>query len=288
MATNKRIYEVAVDEYLFLSHEDLMNRYEDANKCLYLNDNYQILWFTKPLAIFVESQRYDVKENTVCLISKNITVNFLEERCEDLEETAFFFSDFLLSRLDEDWSAYIKKQVFDSHSGIKCYTIPQERIMVLKLLIKEIHKEQRENDRWSGQRIVSLVNLFILELCRYGEIFDIQRHQINSYSHSLFLRFTNSVDDNYNRLHKICEYADLLGVSVDILSKETKKHCALTPRDIIINKIIKESKHQLLYTKKNVKEIAYALGFDDTSNFIKMFRSITGISPSEFRQLQKF
>lgn len=119
MAINKRIYEPAVDEYLFLSHEDLMNRYEDANQCIYLNGNYQILWFTKPLTIFVESQRYDTKENTVCLISKNVTVNFLEERREELEETALFFSDCLLSRFDKDWSAYIKQQVFDANSGIK-------------------------------------------------------------------------------------------------------------------------------------------------------------------------
>lgn len=83
------------------------------------------------------------------------------------------------------------------------------------------------------------------------------------------------------------EYAGLLGVTVDVLAKETKKHSGLTPRDIIINKIIKESKHQLLYTQKSVKEIAYTLGFDDASNFIKVFKTITEITPSEFRQLQQ-
>lgn len=287
MAINKRIYEPAVDEYLFLSHEDLMNRYEDANQCIYLNGNYQILWFTKPLTIFVESQRYDTKENTVCLISKNVTVNFLEERREELEETALFFSDCLLSRFDKDWSAYIKQQVFDANSGIKCYTVPPQRTAILEHLVKDINKEQRERDRWSSQRIVSLVNLFILELCRYGEIFDIQQHHVNSYSESLFHRFVDSVDVNYKSLHKMYEYAGLLGVTVDVLTKETKKHSGLTPRDIIINKIIKESKHQLLYTQKSVKEIAYTLGFDDASNFIKVFKTITEITPSEFRQLQQ-
>ena len=36
-----------------------------------------------------------------------------------------------------------------------------------------------------------------------------------------------------------------------------------------------------------VKEIAYELGFDDVSYFVKFFKRQTGMLPSEFREIQQ-
>jgi AraC-like DNA-binding protein len=41
----------------------------------------------------------------------------------------------------------------------------------------------------------------------------------------------------------------------------------------------------LLYTTDiPVKEVAYELGFNDHSYFIRMFRKVTGITPQEYRR----
>ncbi|MBQ2006079.1 MAG: AraC family transcriptional regulator, partial [Bacteroidales bacterium] len=43
---------------------------------------------------------------------------------------------------------------------------------------------------------------------------------------------------------------------------------------------------QLLLTTENiaVKEVGYLLGFSDITYFNRVFRNITGISPTQFRQ----
>ncbi len=54
---------------------------------------------------------------------------------------------------------------------------------------------------------------------------------------------------------------------------------------IINDRIILEAKRQLCYTDLNIKEIAFRLGFDDPSYFVKLFKRQTGILPAEFRVL---
>ncbi len=36
-----------------------------------------------------------------------------------------------------------------------------------------------------------------------------------------------------------------------------------------------------------IKEIAYELGFDDDSYFVKFFKRQTGLLPSEFKEMEK-
>ncbi len=54
---------------------------------------------------------------------------------------------------------------------------------------------------------------------------------------------------------------------------------------IINDRIILEAKRQLCYTDLKIKEIAFRLGFDDPSYFVKLFKRQTGILPAEFRVL---
>jgi AraC-like DNA-binding protein len=42
--------------------------------------------------------------------------------------------------------------------------------------------------------------------------------------------------------------------------------------------------HYLRGTEKSVKEIAYILGFQESSNFSRVFKKWTGLTPLDFRR----
>ena len=44
-----------------------------------------------------------------------------------------------------------------------------------------------------------------------------------------------------------------------------------------------EAKRLLCHTNISIKEIGYAIGFDEPTNFIKYFRKHTGKTPIDFR-----
>ena len=48
-----------------------------------------------------------------------------------------------------------------------------------------------------------------------------------------------------------------------------------------------EAKRQVRYSNLMIKEIAYNLGFEDPSYFVKLFKRQTGMLPSDFRGMDE-
>ena len=64
-----------------------------------------------------------------------------------------------------------------------------------------------------------------------------------------------------------------------------KKHYGLTPKQYLISKRINESK-KLLKNGMTVAESCYLVGFETPSSFSTLFKSKTGLAPSEFQKEQ--
>ncbi|HBX19135.1 MAG TPA: AraC family transcriptional regulator, partial [Porphyromonadaceae bacterium] len=79
-------------------------------------------------------------------------------------------------------------------------------------------------------------------------------------------------------------YAGEIGITVKRLNQATTKIIGKSPKDIIINRIILESKRQLVFSNLNIKEIAYGLGCNEPTNFIKFFKKHCRATPCEFRE----
>lgn len=83
---------------------------------------------------------------------------------------------------------------------------------------------------------------------------------------------------------KVSDYADMLNLSAYQLNAVTKAALGKTCSTLIDEQIILESKRYLLSTANQVTQIAYHLGYDDASYFIRFFKKHTGYTPEAFRQ----
>jgi AraC-like DNA-binding protein len=82
---------------------------------------------------------------------------------------------------------------------------------------------------------------------------------------------------------QVSEYTEILNLSGYQLSSITKNILGKTPSELINEYIILESKRHLLATSDQVNQIAWHLGYEDPSYFIRFFRKHTGYSPDAFR-----
>jgi AraC family transcriptional activator of pobA len=57
-----------------------------------------------------------------------------------------------------------------------------------------------------------------------------------------------------------------------------------SPVQIIHARILLEAKRQLHYTDRAVREVAFALGFEDPAYFTRFFSRLSGVSPRLFRR----
>ncbi len=95
------------------------------------------------------------------------------------------------------------------------------------------------------------------------------------------------IDENHQavNLRSASEYAKQLNVHVNHLNRAVKETTDKTTSQIIAERILQESKILLKHSPWNVSEIAYALGFTETTHFNNFFKKHAQLSPLKFRNV---
>jgi AraC-like DNA-binding protein len=75
-----------------------------------------------------------------------------------------------------------------------------------------------------------------------------------------------------------------VGLSTYRLAHVVKAHTGKTLLQIIIHARVQNAQHLLEHTDKSCTEIAYEVGFNDQSYFIKHFKRLIGITPARYRR----
>jgi AraC-like DNA-binding protein len=105
-------------------------------------------------------------------------------------------------------------------------------------------------------------------------------------------RFEALLKDYFNQdtliesgLPAVTYFASRLNLSPDYLSDLLQKFTGKCTMEHIHLELVDKAKSLLWGTKSSISEIAYELGFEYPSHFTKIFKSKTGKSPSEYRNL---
>ncbi len=81
------------------------------------------------------------------------------------------------------------------------------------------------------------------------------------------------------------EFANQLSIHVNHLNRAIKKTTEKTTTKIISERIIQEAKSLLKHSNWNVSEIAFSLGFEETSHFNNFFKKNVGQTPLKYRNI---
>jgi AraC family transcriptional activator of pobA len=91
------------------------------------------------------------------------------------------------------------------------------------------------------------------------------------------------VEHRFRGNQVVSDYAASLHVSESRLRTACIAATAQSPIQLIHARILLEAKRQLHFTDSPVREIAFALGFEDAAYFTRFFRRRAGVSPRAFR-----
>lgn len=101
-------------------------------------------------------------------------------------------------------------------------------------------------------------------------------------------RFEELVDRHYLDFKSIDKYASRLYITPRYLSEVTRHIFGKTAKEIIMQKVLSEARSLLIQTDLSITQIALRLEFNDTSNFIKFFKKLSGEGPTDFRKARRF
>lgn len=107
----------------------------------------------------------------------------------------------------------------------------------------------------------------------------------NEKSKSEYSQFRKLLFKDFRTIKKVKDYADRLNITEKLLNELVKSQTGMSTSQVIYNQIILEAK-RLLHTGMSTKEVGYELNFEDPAHFSKFFKSKTGLTPTEFRNVQ--
>lgn len=94
--------------------------------------------------------------------------------------------------------------------------------------------------------------------------------------------FIHLVNIHFAKHHDTAFYAEALNITPNYLNKLVKSNLNISAYQFIQNRIISEAKTLLRLTRININELAFRLGFENTSYFIKCFKKSEGMTPLEY------
>jgi len=92
------------------------------------------------------------------------------------------------------------------------------------------------------------------------------------------------IKENYNKNISLDDVAKEINMSYHYFSKFFKESTGSKFSDYISELRIEEAKKLLGNPINNIKDVCYAIGYNDPNYFSKIFRKMTGLTPTEYRQ----
>lgn len=175
----------------------------------------------------------------------------------------------------------VSNEVLRKASNVNLYQLDSTGIKKILSVLKYISEEYANQQEGYQEVIKANLGILFIELVRQNT--RIVPGDPGSHVRQRLQDFT-ALLEKYIYTHKqVSQYADMLNLSSYQLNAVTKETLGKTGSEVINEYIILESKRYLLATTNQVNQIAYQLGYEDVSYFIRFFKKHTGYSPEAFR-----
>jgi AraC-like DNA-binding protein len=189
-----------------------------------------------------------------------------------------------------DLGKKIHQYTFFNYEVNEALHISEEEKIIIKDCVAKIEREYSQNiDKHSQGLIVSNIELLLNYCSRFYDRQFYTRAKVNS---DVLQQFEKLLKDYFSQstlietgLPNVKYFASRLNLSPNYLSDLLSKFTGKTTQEHIHLELIDKAKSLLWGTNNSISEIAYGLGFEHPSHFTKIFKSKTGKSPSEYRQM---
>jgi AraC-like DNA-binding protein len=170
---------------------------------------------------------------------------------------------------------------FNSHPVIRVEESAKENILNV---LRRLDSEYLKGERCSLQ----VIRAYLIAL--FMELLPFVRPAVSAsddLSYQVTEQFKRALAQHIFEKQKISDYAALLNISSSRLSKYVKETTGKRASDLLNEMLVLEAKILLNQTSLSISEITYELGQKHVSNFVRFFKRYTGMSPGEYRNMDK-
>nr|WP_295921767.1 helix-turn-helix transcriptional regulator [uncultured Dyadobacter sp.] len=226
------------------------------------------------------------------------TIDFVEYPVED--HTVFFMrpgqvheltlergSTGYLMQFGKDFhhpAQQVGSRIFRKVSSKNHCPVAAERFEKLYSAAGDIFHEFSTREHGYQQAIHNSLSNFFIRLARQSQNPENVANEGGSYLQDRFEELLAMLELHISEHKEVSYYANALNLSNYQLNAVTKTILGKRCSEVINDHILLEAKRHLLATSDQINHIAWLLGYEDVSYFIRFFKKHTGYTPELFRQ----
>lgn len=228
----------------------------------------------------IDFTTYEIRDYSVFMMRPG-QVHHLDLKSGSTGYLIQFKTDFLYSHNNASQNHLTKLIQFNF------YQFEGQDFSKIDSILTEALHEYTSQEKGYQEVLKANLSILLIELLRKRQYKVLPTVPASPYSQEKLELFLELVEANITTCKQVSQYTDLLHLSSYQLSSITKSLLNKTPSEILNDYIILEAKRQLLATSNQVSQIAFNLGYEDPSYFIRFFKKHTSFSPETFRQNSK-
>ncbi|MCL7762770.1 AraC family transcriptional regulator [Polaribacter sp. Z014] len=224
----------------------------------------------------VDFKVHSLKKDDVMVLSKGQTHAFDEFSV---------YKGYLVVFSEAFMHKYMAQSTIAQINHLYNYFLAQEKINNPdrnQILLRVLQNELKSNSSSLPNIIASILSVYLLKLNE--ENTRLAAISVDNKYLDYFNNFRLLVEKNFSKTRDAKVYASDIAISYKHLNEVCKGVVNTTAKAFIDNYVILEAKRLLVSTSLSVKEIAFILGFDEPTNFLKYFKKHIKLTPVEFRK----
>ena len=231
-------------------------------------------------------RKYDYQEGTVVSFSPGQIIDVDMDKTEIAPDVIglMFHPDLIYGTPLAD---KIKSFSFFDYTEMESLHLSEEERKQFMFCLQQIkHEIEHPVDMHSAALLSATIQVLIEYLHRFYDRQFITRHKVNSEIANTFQRQLKEYFNGEQEKHGLPSVAYFAGkacLSAGYFSDLIRKETGTSPKDIISLYLISEAKHRLATGSSDISQIAYDLGFEYPAHFTRMFKRMTGESPTQYR-----
>lgn len=251
------------EDYILMNEEYQIDRVHGRN-------DYQILYIKKGYGHFlIKGKMQKVTAPSIVLYKPHERQNYIYEKNKNADVFWIHFSGSMVEH-------YLNKYRINYPLMKLSREFPLYETCVNRLLV-EIQSE------FSADMCSALLHTLLIDLSR---VYSQTQNELSCTADStdMLSIMHELMQRTFAENHTVKHYADMCDLTEIHFIKIFREKFGITPRQYIIHLRIDKASQLLMETTLSVQAIANSVGFENAFYFSRLFKSITNLTPTEFRK----
>ncbi len=246
------------------------------------HEYYEIVWLKKGRGIHsIDTQSYSYSGSVVFLLSPGQVHRLLQKEKAEGYVLKFLPSIF---RDQKDVDEFVMDTgLFENVVAHPVIQLTPSQYPIFEEIFSKITIESNTNETGKEHVLSAYLKILLTYINRLKQNqLKIENHRLD-FGYELFRNYKITIEKNFRKEHSVQIYSKILRTQARTLNSLSRKYAGKSASKLITDRIVLEAKRSLHHGAESMKEIAYALGFEDPAYFTRFFKKHVGVAPHQYK-----